>query len=406
MTFSTIVPQPFAATVGNLVQFTGAMHSIARFMPGLNYDGSIPDRVDPLINPDGSDTVHRLADMREIVQRMEGTVSNMRRTMSLVPAPYRGEATKTEPAGIRPGFSNERSHLQEIVDKHVEADAASSCFVKDKAHRCAVNFLCRLGSMTGKTIAEVTGTRDKSEAQNWIDQLERMNGLRLFSVLNGTAERRFAETGPTMSGTSADMGLKMFERGILYRTIDEVDEYASRKTEETFEQAAKFFIKADLLGSALISRGLAAHTWDRREVGEWNGAASENPHAYGTARLATTSLDTDRDPSTFGLRYLHGLHYADRSKDWAAKQWIFGASVTFYRDRGMKREMAQAVIRESHAFSKRTDTGARKEWGTISEHLSLALGSFGGTLMGRDTEAMKHFKELSEVAKKYARGAS
>lgn len=396
--------------MGSLVEYSGAMKSLTNYMPGIDTVEGIPGKMDPIVDMNGS---REGVDARESFSKLHATVSSMNRGVSrlcsTIPMRHKRfrktdeEAQKskgqtdTDRNGVTPGFSKERSHLQDLINRQVAADASAATYVEDGKLRNIASFLLRLKSITGKDVTELTGSLSDIGVRDWIEDFRRMGGMHIFSVLESLANRRLAEKGPLMSGYPADIARRIFEQGVLFSSVENVDAYAGQMTEKKFLDATQLFEKATLFGAAVIASDLAARVWDRLD------RTGLNPHAAETARLIHRSIEHDPDRTTFGIRYLYGLHYAGRAADWAAKQRLFGASIAFYDHRGLKREVAHASIREAHAFSQRKDRVTDAEWKTISEHLSMALSSFNkGTWMGHDAETFKSLKEAKEEAGRYA----
>lgn len=424
MTLTTIVPQTFAATVGNLVQYSGAMQSIANYMPGTDAADGIPAEMDPIVDLSGTDqdidALESFSKLRETISSMNRGVSSLCKTVSMVPAPYR-EADKkarkdkggveTDRSGMARSFSEERSHLQDLINMQVAVDAKSTLFTEGSDKKKIANFLLRLGLITGRSATELSGAMSHFGVRDWINGFERM-GMKTFELLKRMAEEKIAENGPLMSGSPADIAQRLFEQGVLFSAIGDIDEYAKEFVEERFVEAAKFFEEAERTGSAAISTDLAAHVRDKLYIPSYydlmdRGKAAKNPYASEAARLLHKSIEDDPETTTFGIRYLLGLHWADHAADWAAKQKLFGSSISFYKKRRHTRELAKAAIRESHAFAQRTDRVSRADWQMISRHLSLAIDALNEvTLIGSNEHIYKNLRVLQKEALRYAARAN
>ncbi len=397
-----------------LVELSGAMKNLTKFMPGVDSLGEIPGSVAPLVDLNGS---REEIDARESFSRLQITVSNMNkgvsRLCSTIPMRTKGyrktdrETPKSKGQAdaelnrVTPGFSSERSHLQDIINRQVAAIRSEDHYTTDKRLRKVANFLLRLQSLTDRNITELTNSLSDIGVREWIKGFSRMSGMHTFSVLEGLANKRLTEKGPLMSGSPSRIAERIFEQAVLFSSVEDMDIYAGQMTEKKFNDASQLFEEVRLLGAAAIVSDLAARVWDRLDQ------SGPNPHAAETARLLHRSIEQDLDVTTFGIRYLYGLHYADRTADWAAKQRFFTASVEYYNYRGFMKEAANASIREAHAFSQRKDKVTDEDWLTISKHLSMAIDFFEtGTSIGRDGEILESLKEAQGEAERHASRAN
>jgi len=414
MAYSFVIPRTFATTMGGLVELSGAMKSLTKFMPGVDSHGEIPGSVAPLVDLNGS---REEVDARKSFSKLHVTVTNMNkgvsRLCSTIPMRTRGyrKTDRETPRSkgqadaelnrMTPGFSSERSHLQDVINRQVAAVRSEDHYTTDKRLRNVANFLLRLQSLTGRSVTELTNSLSDIGVREWIEGFSRMSGMHSFSVLEGLAKRRLTEKEPLMSGSSAKVAERIFEQAVLFSSVEDMDIYARQMTEKKFTDASRFFEEVTLLGAAAIASDFAARVWDRLDQ------SGPNPHAAETARLLQKSIEQDLDVTTFGIRYLYGLHYADRAADWAAKQKFFAASVAYYNYRGFMKEVANASIREAHAFSQRKDKVTKEEWWTISQHLSMAIEFFKkGSSIGRDGEILASLKEARGEAESYVAHAS
>ena len=372
---STIPPPTFAASANLLIHDTGAMRNVAFDMPELSSIDSIPDKLDTIINTHGS--LHR-------------------HTISLIPKAYRGQMESSSFAEPEHGFDAERTYLQAIVDKHANAERPAALPIKFGSQAHSTTFLCRLVSMTGKTLQDILGCRTDEELEEWLDDLGRLSGINCFAALDGLAKRQLGDDSVTLDRThgaylSAE---RLFEGALLYDAMS--DPYAQRTVAEKLSEASELYEQSSLVDTAAMASDLAVRAYDRSFEDE-GGRPTANPYTERTAKLLYESLDRRFDMLTFGVRYIYGLHHAQRSDDPLTMQNLFGASVLYYREKGITRETARAYIRKLWAFVQRNNLSA-EDWELISGDLKTAADILSDSWTTGDSKIATKLKELADQA--------